>query len=404
VTDPPLTPFLALLARTTPVLVRRAAHRRMREPRAVERSLTLVVSEVRAEAEDVVSLRLAGEPAGEAPLPAWRPGAHLDLDLPSGRRRQYSLCGDPADRTSYRIAVRRLPDGEGGSREMHTLRPGARLRTQGPRNAFPLALPGPGPGAPVLFIAGGIGITPILPMVRAAAGAGADWRLLYTGRSRATLPFLDELDELDSPRVTVRTDDADGVPTAEDLLSGAAGPVYLCGPPAMIASVRAHLGSVRRILAGSATPGTAPRGVAETPSGNHPEGAPAPCDAPHQTPRPVRPRSAGQTLAATGATGLHFERFATPPVTDGAPFEVRLGPGGDILKVPADRSALSVIAEARPGTAYSCRQGFCGTCRVRVLDGEVAHHGSGTARRTDDAMLICVSRAAERGGRLTLDL
>ena len=101
---------------------------------------------------------------------------------------------------------------------------------------------------------------------------------------------------------------------------------------------------------------------------------------------------------------MHFERFATPPVTDGAPFEVRLGPGGDILKVPADRSALSVIAEARPGTAYSCRQGFCGTCRVRVLDGEVAHHGSATARRTDDAMLICVSRAAERGGRLTIDL
>ncbi|WP_329316595.1 PDR/VanB family oxidoreductase [Streptomyces sp. NBC_01262] len=314
----------------------------MREPRAVERSLTLVVSEVRVEAEDVVSLRLTGGP----PLPAWRPGAHLDLDLPSGRRRQYSLCGDPADRTSYRIAVRRLPDSEGGSREMHTLRPGARLRTQGPRNAFPLSLPGPGPGAPVLFIAGGIGITPILPMVRAAAHAGADWRLLYTGRSRATLPFLDELD---SPRVTVRTDDADGVPTAEDLLSGAAGPVYLCGPPAMIASVRAQ-------------------------------------------------------FAATGATGLHFERFATPPVTDGAPFEVRLGPGGEILKVPADRSALSVIAEARPGTAYSCRQGFCGTCRVRVLDGEVAHHGSGTARRADDAMLICVSRAAEPGGRLTLDL
>lgn len=348
-TEPELTPFLALLARTTPVLVRRAAHRRLREPRAVERSLTLVVSEIRAEAEDVVSLRLAGEPAGGPPLPAWRPGAHLDLDLPSGRRRQYSLCGDPADRTSYRIAVRRLPAGEGGSREMHTLRPGARLRTQGPRNAFPLALPGPGPGAPVLFIAGGIGITPILPMVRAAEDAGADWRLLYTGRSRATLPFLDELDELDSPRVTVRTDDTDGVPTAEDLLPGAAGPVYLCGPPAMIASVRAH-------------------------------------------------------FATTGATGLHFERFATPPVTDGAPFEVRLGPGGETLKVPADRSALSVIAEARPGTAYSCRQGFCGTCRVRVLDGEVAHHGSGTARRTDDAMLICVSRAAEPGGSLTLDL
>ncbi|MFE2426738.1 PDR/VanB family oxidoreductase [Streptomyces sp. NPDC059373] len=345
-TTAPLTPFLRLMDRVTPLLVRRSARARVREPRAVDRSLTLVVREVRPEAQDVVSLRLEAPDAG--PLPPWRPGAHLDLDLPSGRRRQYSLCGDPADRTSYRIAVRRIADGEGGSREMHALRPGTTLRTQGPRNAFPLALT----GVPCLFIAGGIGITPVLPMVRAAAAAGADWRLVYTGRSRATLPFLGELAAVDGAgtRVTVRTDDTDGIPAVQDLLAGTeAGSVYLCGPPAMISGVR-------------------------------------------------------EAFAATGATGLHFERFSTPAVIDGAPFEVRLGPGGEVLSVPADRSALSVIAEARPGTAYSCRQGFCGTCRLRVLDGEVRHHGSEAARRTDDAMLICVSRAAEPGGRLTLDV
>lgn len=349
-TDPRPDPILALLARVTPFLLWQSARRKRREPRPVDRSLRLVVTEVRHEAEDVVSLRFAAADGG--PLPGWHPGSHLDLDLPSGRRRQYSLCGDPADRATYRIAVRRIENGDGGSREIHeTLAPGTELRAHGPRNAFAYA-----PGGACLFIAGGIGITPILPMVRAAAAAGADWRLVYTGRSRATLPFLDEItaiaaDSGDPGRVTVRTDDADGVPTPDQLLTGA-GPgtsVYVCGPPPQITALR-------------------------------------------------------DALPATGATRLHFERFSATPVVNGTPFELQIGPDGPVLPVPADRSALSVLAEHHPKTGYSCRQGFCGTCRLPVLAGEVAHAGSPTARRTDTNMLICVSRAAADGGRITLDV
>lgn len=262
----------------------------MREPAAVDRSLALRVAEVTTAAEGVVGLRLVRADGGTAALPAWHPGAHLDLDLPSGRRRQYSLCGDPAERDAYRVAVRLVPDGEGGSREMHALAPGAVLRTLGPRNAFPLALTGSGS---LLFLAGGIGITPVLPMVRAAAAAGADWRLVYAGRSRATLPFLAELAGFAAHepwRVRVRTDEeAGGPPTGAELLAGAdAGTaVYFCGPPALIPALR---------------------------------------------PAPV----------------LHVERFSPPPITDGTAFEVQLGRDGEVLPVPADRTALSVLTGRGP--------------------------------------------------------
>ncbi|MEV4256707.1 PDR/VanB family oxidoreductase [Spirillospora sp. NPDC049652] len=308
--------------------------------REVDRSTALVVRSVRKVAEDVVALTLAARDGGV--LPAWRPGCHLDVHLPSGRRRQYSLCGDPSDRRTYRIAVRRLPDGGGGSLEIHDrIGEGDVLRVQGPRNAFPLV-----PRDRYLFLAGGIGITPILPMAHAAHRAGADWRLVHTGRSRESLPFLDELSELPADRVTLRTDDADGVPTGADLLADATPgtAVLVCGPAPMIDAVRAAF----------------------------PDGA-----------------------------TLHYERFAPAPVTGGRPFEVRLGRSGPVLPVPATRSALDVVREARPDVAYSCRQGFCGTCKVRVLAGEVDQRAPSDPAG-DDTMLICVSRAT--GGRLTLDL
>lgn len=303
--------------------------------RPVDRTMRLTVLEARREADDVAGIRL-GAPDGRV-LPRWQPGCHLDVLLPSGRRRQYSLCGDPADRRAYRIAVRRLPDGGGGSVEMHELKEGAPLTVQGPRNAFPFLA-----HERYLFLAGGIGITPILPMAATAERLGADWRLVYTGRTRASLPFLDELP---AGRVTVRTDDEDGVPSAADLLGDVADGtgVYCCGPAPMIDAVRAGAGD-----------------------------------------------------RAT----LHYERFAPPPVTGGKPFEVELRRSGRTLAVPADRPALDVIREALPDVAYSCRQGFCGTCRTRVLSGDVDDRAA--ADRGDDSMLICVSRAT--GGRIALDL
>ncbi len=270
--------------------------------RAVDRNLPLTVEAVRSEAEGVVSLRLGNG----APLPSWRPGAHIDLVLPSGLVRQYSLCGDPTENDHYRIAVRRIGV---ASAEVHALRAGTRVVVRGPRTAFPFVGEGP-----FWFVAGGIGITPILPMVHRAAAAQADWRLVYTGRSRASMPFLDELARYD--RVRIRPDTEYGVPASgAELLDGLpdGASVYCCGPVPMIAGLRVDL------------------------------------------------------ALTTGA--VHFERFAPPPIVAGAPFTLTLRRSGRVLDVPGDRSALDVVREALPDTPYSCRQGFCGTCAVPTADG-----------------------------------
>ncbi len=318
----------------------------------VGRSRPMVVQERRVEANDenVVSLILAAPDGGE--LEPWRAGAHLDIELPSGRKRQYSLCGDPADSRVYRIAVRRIPDGAGGSIEIHDeLSVGSEVVITGPRNAFPFAMPGFGSTAKRLhFVAGGIGITPILPMIRLAHRLGVDWTMVYSGRSRESLPFLTELAEF-GDRVTIRTDDSDGLPDSVALLPGVTETtaVYCCGPMPMIDVIR-------------------------------------------------------ESLRDAPGIEFHFERFSAPPVVDGNPFEVELARSGAVISVPADRSALDAIADVKPGVAYSCRQGFCGTCHVKVLSGTPDHR---EVTLTDDEhengdMLICVSRAD--GGRLVLDI
>ncbi|WP_107985657.1 PDR/VanB family oxidoreductase [Rhodococcus sp. OK519] len=308
-------------------------------------AMTLIATDraIVAQDENVAALTFAALDGGD--LPAWQPGCHLDFHLPSGLRRQYSLCGDPADRRHYRIAVRSIRDGGGGSIEMHGLTPGTTVTVRGPRNGFPFVAEGS-----ALFVAGGIGITPIIAMVRAARKSGMDWRFVYSGRSRESMPFLDEIATWDPDRVFVRPDDEFGLPTADDLLSRAAvgGAVYCCGPTPMLDAVRGG-------------------------------------------------------FAGTGATALHFERFGPPPVLGGAPFEVQLVSTGEVLEVPADESALAVIRERQPGVGYSCQQGFCGTCKVRVLSGTPDHRETRlTPQEREDHMLVCVSRAA--GGRLIIDL
>ena len=191
------------------------ATRRVRTLSETDRTIALTVADRRVVAhdQDVIALTLAGED-----LPRWHPGAHIDIHLSSGLVRQYSLCGDPDARDSYRIAVRRIPDGGGGSVEMHDLSVGATVTTHGPRNAFPLTVPGYGsPARRFRFIAGGIGITPILPMLGLAQRRGVDWSMVYVGRSRDSLPFIDEVTGFGN-RVEVRTDDVSGVPTAQELL------------------------------------------------------------------------------------------------------------------------------------------------------------------------------------------
>lgn len=308
-------------------------------------ALNLVLTERTVVARDENVVQLTFRSVDAATLPAWQPGSHLDFHLPSGLRRQYSLCGDPADHTSYTVAVRRIPDGGGGSCEMHELSTGSEVTVRGPRNGFPFV----GSGS-ALFIAGGIGITPILAMVRAARAIGMDWQFVYSGRSRESMPFLEEIEGFDPERVFVRPDDRYGLPSAEDLLERApeGGAVYCCGPTPMLESVR--------------------RAFADTPS-----------------------------------TALHFERFGEPPVLDGKEFEVQLVSTGEVLTVPADDSALNVVKKQMPGVGYSCRQGFCGTCRVKVLAGTPEHRENRlTTEEQQSEMLICVSRAD--GGRLVLDL
>src|SRR5246500_199176 len=263
---------------------------------SVQRTNTAVITKRELLAPDVVALTLADPDGGL--LPSWTPGAHIDVRLPSGRRRQYSLCGSPGRRTDYRIAVRRIADGGGGSIEMRNVfGVGDTLVFEGPRNAFYLVTD----EHDVLFVIGGIGVTPILPMIQVARQHGIDWRAVYAGRRRQYMPLLDEVVALGPDRVTVWADDERGrFATAAELLAGA-GPttaVYVCGPTGMLESVR--------------------------------------------------------TVRNTNANApLHYERFGPPPVVDGVPFELELARSQRGLSVPANRSALAVMLDRDPTTAYS---------------------------------------------------
>ena len=308
----------------------------------VGRTHTAIVTKRKLLTPDVVALTFAD--ADGSLLPAWTPGCHIDVRLPSGRRRQYSLCGPPGRRTDYRIAIRRISDGGGGSIEMHdAFDVGDSLVFEGPRNAFCLG----SHEHDVLFVIGGIGVTPMLPMMRAAQQREMNWRAIYAGSSREYMPLLDEVVSLAPDRVSVWADDERGrFATADDLLVGA-GPttaVYVCGPTAMLESVR----------------------TARDEHANAP---------------------------------LHYERFSPPPVVDGIPFELELARSQRVLDVPANRSALDVMLDDDPTTAHSCRQGFCGTCKVKVLGGRIDRRGRTT--ETDGEMLVCVSRAT--GGRVVID-
>ncbi|KWX68536.1 PDR/VanB family oxidoreductase [Mycobacterium sp. NAZ190054] len=326
-----------------------AAVRRIRPPAGGPDTFPLTVTgrRVVARDQDVVELSLTGED-----LPRWFPGAHLDVHLPSGLVRQYSLCGDPAA-PQYRIAVRRIPDGGGGSAEVHdALQVGSTVHTHGPRNAFPLTVPGYGsPARRFRFIAGGIGITPILPMLRLAASLDVEWSMVYTGRTLDSLPFVDEVAGY-GDAVEIRTDDRQGLPGADDLLGdcpdGTA--VYACGPAPMLSAIRT-------------------------------------------------------ALLGRDDVELHFERFAAPPVTDGHPFTVTVASTGQTVAVSADETLLAALRRAGVHAAYSCQQGFCGTCRTKVLAGEIEHRDTllTDPERAAATMLTCVSRARQ-GARLTLDL
>lgn len=310
---------------------------------------TLVVREHLPVAEGVAALVLAA--ADGAELPAWEPGAHVDLLLGDGLTRQYSLCGDPADRSTYRVGVLREDAGGGGSRFVHDeLRVGSAVPVRAPRNHFRLE-----PATQYVFVAGGIGITPILTMIARAETAGAGWTLLYGGRRRASMAFLDEL-ERHGDRVTLWPQDTHGLLDLDALL-GEPRPdtlVYACGPGPLLDAVEA--------------------------------------------------RCAGWPPGA-----LHIERFAAAPLAAPVrdePFEVELARTGRVLTVPTDRSIVDVVESGTGLTVLtSCSEGKCGTCETGVLEGTPDHRDvllTQVERAACDRMMICVSRSCSP--RLVLDL
>jgi cytochrome P450/ferredoxin-NADP reductase len=299
-------------------------------------------------AEGVAALTLA--PAGGHPLPSWTPGAHVDLVLGSAPTRQYSLCGRTDDTGSYRIGILRDDQGSGGSRYVHEqVRPGDTVRVRGPRNHFRLD-----PSPRYVFVAGGIGITPMLPMVAAAEAAGATWELLYGGRRRTSMAFLDELAAY-GDRVTVWPQDEAGLLDLDTLLGTPREDtlVYACGPEPLLAAVEQRCQS-------------------------WPHGA------------------------------LHLERFAPRPMGEpvrAEAFDVVLERSGLTVTVPPGRSIMSVVEEAGVGVVSSCAEGTCGTCETRVVEGLPDHRDSvlrDDEKATNACMMICVSRSC--GDRLVLDL
>lgn len=297
-------------------------------------------------AADVVHLTLA-PPDGEE-LPPWAPGAHIDLVGPDGLVRQYSLCGEPSE-TCWNVAVLRVPDSRGGSAWVHDkLLTGVEVEVKGPRNQFPLE-----DAEEYLFIAGGIGITPLLPMVRELERRGADWRMVYGGRTRSSMAFTDALIELGGDRVTIVPEDEVGLIDLDSVL-GEPVPgrrVYSCGPEPLLEAVEARLLERPEIL--------------------------------------------------------HVERFAPAVPVDlhGEAFEVELASSGRRVLVAANQSILDALTDADVSVDFSCREGTCGTCETTVLGGVPDHRDSILSREeraANDCMFICVGRCLE--GPLVLDL
>ncbi|MDL5156130.1 PDR/VanB family oxidoreductase [Actinomycetospora termitidis] len=295
-------------------------------------------------ADGVVEIVLAAS-AADAPFGSFTPGSHIDLHLGDDLVRQYSLL--PSATGTWRVAVLRERDGRGGSAFCHDeLAVGRDVRVAGPRNHFALDEQGR-----YLFLAGGIGITPLISMIDEAAARGADWRLVYAGRTAGSMAFAADLARRWPDRVDLHVDADRGLLDLAGLLAATPSgtQVYACGPAGFLDAVAEH--------------------------------APA--------------------------ESLHVERFAPLAITDreDTPFEVELARSDRTVPVPPGRSVLEAVRDAGVQTLSSCGEGTCGTCETTVLAGEVDHRDAvltDAEREDSETMMICVSRA--RGPRLVLDL
>lgn len=283
-------------------------------------------------------------------LPDWAPGAHIDVVLPSGKIRQYSLCGDRWAPHQYRIAVQRDDLGGGGSVELHTeLKPGDTISFGGPRNNFRLA-----PAQSYRFIAGGIGISALLPMIAQANLLGLEWQLLYLGRNLERMAYQ-ELQERYPERVTVHASQNAGRISIREWLGSPPDDtmVYACGPESLL------------------------------------EALPEACsDLPETTLRTER-----------------FTNTMADAIVSSEPYEIKLQRSGRVVEAPGNTSVVDVLANAGVDVITSCSQGVCGTCEVDVLAGEIDHRDAilnDDERATNTCMFPCVSRSLSE--RLVLDL
>jgi ferredoxin-NADP reductase len=300
------------------------------------------------EAHGVRSLELA--PVDGDKMPQWEPGAHVDLILSPELERQYSLCGDPDDLRTWRVAVLREPESRGGSEWVHDkLEVGDQIRVRGPRNNFPLIA-----ADEYLFIAGGIGITPILPMIARCETNGTPWRLVYGGRAESSMAFTDHLGGY-GDKVTLWPQDRCGIIDLDALLGEARQnvAVYCCGPGVLLDAVEAE-------------------------------------------------------CAHWENGALHLERFRPKAgALDGenTAFEVELEESGIVLTVGAEESIVDALEAAGVHVPTSCREGTCGTCETVVLDGIPDHRDSyltDEEKESNEVMMPCCSRA--KCDRLVLDL
>jgi len=312
----------------------------------------LVVHRRHAAADSVVALDLVDPQGGD--LPVWEPGAHIDLLLGEGLIRQYSLCGDPRDAKTWRVGVLLDPQSRGGSRHVHdNVAEGSSVRVRGPRNHFALV-----DSPRYLFIAGGIGITPIVPMIDFAQQAGSDWTLIYLGRQRKSMAFSEALSDSYGDRVALWPHDEHGRFDLAAALSEPAGQtlVYCCGPEQLLSAAEQHCG-------------------------HWPEGS------------------------------LHIERFAAkaPAGESGAEalesFQVVCQRSAVTLEVSEDISILEALEDADIPILSSCLEGICGTCEATVLEGTPDHRDSmltDAERASGNKILTCVSRSYSE--KLVLDL
>lgn len=314
------------------------------------RRIDVRLTQIRLEADDVVSFEF--RPIDAPVLPSFEAGAHIDLYLPENRVRSYSLVNDPHERHRYVIAVQHEASGRGGSAWMHrTPRVGDRFTISAPLNDFPLD-----EGAhESVFICGGIGITPIVAMIRRLERSGGAWRLHYAVRTRGRAAYVKELSEIPNAdaRVTLHLQDEGGVLNVRETVARApAGAhLYCCGPRGMVDEF---------------------------------------IDA----------------CASRPADQVHFERFAaaSESATQGG-FEVVLKSDGRRIPVTPGKTILDALLDCGVDVQYACSAGVCGTCRTGVIDGLPDHRDdflSDDEKANNRSMMVCCSGSLSP--RLVLDL